>query len=87
MSSSARARIRHALPQLSLGKWPPGTLTSITDVPGVLVHSESFHTDDQSVNTSVTTILPRKNWHEHASFAGTFRFNGCGEMTGTHWID
>ncbi|KAK2594680.1 hypothetical protein QQS21_007589 [Conoideocrella luteorostrata] len=83
---SRRARIREVLPQLSLGKWPPGPLNSITDVPGVLVHTESIHAD-QNVNTGITTILPRKDWDRHASFAGIFRFNGCGEMTGAHWID
>ncbi|OAQ74144.1 peptidase family T4 protein [Pochonia chlamydosporia 170] len=87
MAPTRRARIRDVLPQLTLGKWATGPLNSITDVPGVLVHTESIHTDDKNVNTGVTTILPRKDWHEHASFAGVFRFNGCGEMTGTHWIN
>lgn len=84
--ASGRGRIRDVIPQLQLGKWPPGRLNSITDVPGVLVHTESLQ-PDQDVNTGVTIILPRPDWHRYSSFAGVFSFNGCGEMTGTHWID
>lgn len=81
-----RVRLRDLLPQLYLGKWPTGNLNSITDVPGVLVNTQSIHTDE-NVNTGVTTILPRPDWHKYCSHAGIFRFNGCGEMTGSHWID
>ena len=81
-----RARIREVLPQLDLGRWPPGRHNSITDVPGVLVNTQSIQPDEQ-VNTGVTTILPRRDWDKYASFAGIFRFNGCGEMTGSHWIE
>ncbi|VUC23191.1 unnamed protein product [Clonostachys rosea] len=81
-----RARIREVFPSLDLGKWPTGKLNSITDVPGVLVHTESVQTD-QSVNTGLTTILFRKDWAKYACFAGVFSFNGCGEMTGAHWIN
>lgn len=81
-----RVRLRDLLPQLYLGKWPTGNLNSITDVPGVLVNTQSVHTDE-NVNTGVTTILPRPDWHKYCSHAGIFRFNGCGEMTGSHWID
>lgn len=83
---SSRGRIRDVLPRLRLGKWPVGPLNSITDVPGVLVSTESIQ-PDQHVNTGVTVILPRPDWHRFSSFAGVFRFNGCGEMTGTHWIE
>lgn len=79
-------RLRDILPKLYLGKWPVGPLNSITDVPGVLVHTQSIHLD-ADVNTGVTTILPRSGWFEYACHAGIFRFNGCGEMTGSHWIE
>ncbi|KAF7558483.1 hypothetical protein G7046_g5674 [Stylonectria norvegica] len=81
-----RARLRDVLPQVYLGKWSPGPLNSITDVPGVLVHTESIQ-PDQDVNTGVTTILPRRDWFKYSSHAGIFRFNGCGELTGSHWIE
>ena len=81
-----RGRIRDVIPSLRLGRWPTGLLNSITDVPGVLVHTESIQ-PDRDVNTGVTTILPRKDWDKFSSFAGIFRFNGFGEMTGTHWIE
>jgi D-aminopeptidase len=80
-----RGRIRDVIPKLQIGRWAPGALNSITDVPGVMVHTQSIH-DGKDVNTGVTTILPRSDWDRFASFAGIFSFNGCGEMTGTHWI-
>ncbi|KEY65885.1 hypothetical protein S7711_09392 [Stachybotrys chartarum IBT 7711] len=83
---SQRGRIRDVIPNLQLGSWPTGHLNSITDVPGVLVHTESIQ-PDQDVNTGVTTILPRPDWTKYSSFAGIFRFNGCGELTGSHWIE
>ena len=83
---SGRTRLRDLLPQLYLGRHSTGKLNSITDVPGVLVSTESIHTD-QNVNTGVTAILPRSDWFKYASHAGIFRFNGCGEMTGSHWIE
>ncbi|KAF7545766.1 hypothetical protein G7Z17_g8918 [Cylindrodendrum hubeiense] len=83
---SGRSRLRDLLPQLFLGEWPAGPLNSITDVPGVLVNTQSIH-PDRNVNTGVTTILPRPDWFKYSSLAGIFRFNGCGEMTGTHWIE
>lgn len=86
-----RSRIRDYIPKVNLGKWPVGPLNSITDVPGVLVHTRSIHSptggDDTSTNTGVTTILPRADWATFSSFAGVFSFNGCGELTGTHWIN
>lgn len=88
---SKRDRIRNILPNLHLGYWKPGPKNSITDVPGVLVHSESIQMPQTStkgaVNTGLTTILPRKDFFNHGCFAGIFRFNGCGELTGTHWIE
>ncbi|KAL7903034.1 peptidase family S58 domain-containing protein [Trichoderma sp. SZMC 28014] len=88
-----RQRIRQLIPHLRLGKWPTGPLNSITDVPGVLAHTESIHSSPRSkeispdINTGVTVILPRPDWYNHASFAGVFNFNGCGEMTSAHWLN
>ncbi|GFP51957.1 beta-peptidyl aminopeptidase BapA [Trichoderma asperellum] len=93
IQSPPRQRIRQLIPQLRLGKWPTGSLNSITDVPGVLAHTESIHSSPHSkeistdINTGVTVILPRPDWHKYASFAGVFSFNGCGEMTSAHWLD
>lgn len=86
VEQSKRLRIRELLPELFLGNWKPGRLNSITDVPGVLVHTESIQ-PDQDVNTGVTTILPRTDWYQYSCHAAIFKFNGAGEMTGSHWID
>lgn len=66
----------------------------MTDVPGVLVSTQSVHSSPRYpnaepglINTGVTTILPRKDWFKKATFAGLFSFNGSGEMTGSHWIN
>lgn len=82
-----RRRLRDVLPGIHLGFHKPGPLNAITDVPGVLVHTQSIHQDGGSVNTGVTTILPRKDWFNKACYSGIFRFNGSGEMTGSHWIE
>lgn len=84
--STPRGRIRDILPNLHLGTWPAGPKNSITDVPGVLASTQSFHRDD-GVNTGVTVILPHKEWFKNACYAGIFRFNGSGELTGSHWIE
>ncbi|KAK3984685.1 peptidase family S58-domain-containing protein [Cladorrhinum sp. PSN332] len=91
-SKSSRLRIRELLPNLCIGRFQPGPLNSLTDVPGVLVHTESIHlpaTDKSggAVNTGVTTILPRKDFFRNACYSGLFRFNGSGELTGSHWIE
>ncbi|CAF3994379.1 unnamed protein product [Adineta steineri] len=90
-STTKRVRIRELLPKLQLGRYQPGLLNSITDVPGVLVNTESIilpaSTSHKEINTGVTTILPRKDWFNKACYAGYFRFNGSGEMTGSHWLD
>ncbi|KAI0863957.1 peptidase family S58 [Xylaria cubensis] len=82
-----RMRIRELLPDLHLGDWAPGPLNSLTDVPGVLVHTQEVLGDGGSVNTGVTSILPREDWFHNACYAGLFSFNGSGEMTGSHWIN
>ncbi|KAF2485959.1 peptidase family T4 protein [Neohortaea acidophila] len=82
--------IRDVLPNLQIGVWPPGPKNSITDVEGVLVHTQSIHAPasdtHDAVNTGVTTILPRKHWYRDCCYAGICRFNGAGELTGSHWI-
>lgn len=86
-STTPRARLRDVVPSVFLGSWPPGPKNGITDVPGVRVHTQSMHSDDGNVNTGVTTIIPREDWFGQACHAGVFRFNGSGEMTGTHWLE
>ena len=89
--SSRRARIREVVPNLQIGRYEPGRLNSLTDVPGVLVHTESIikpaSSTHKEINTGVTTILPRKDFFNSGCYAGYFRFNGSGEMTGSHWLD
>ncbi|KAK0741505.1 ArgJ-like domain-containing protein [Schizothecium vesticola] len=86
-------RIRALLPTLPLGRLPPGPLNSLTDVPSVLVHTHSLHlppdpvSGSGAVRTGVTTILPRANFFRSACYASIFRFNGSGELTGSHWLD
>ncbi|KAK2049885.1 peptidase family S58 [Colletotrichum somersetense] len=84
--SAPRGRIRDILPNLHLGTWPAGPKNSITDVPGVLASTQSIRSED-GVNTGVTVILPRREWFNQACYAGIFRFNGSGELTGSHWIE
>ncbi len=93
-TSSTRQRVREALPTVYLGRYQTGPKNSLTDVAGVLVSTQSIHESPRypdapagSINTGVTTILPRKDWFNQGCFAGIFRFNGSGEMTGSHWIE
>ncbi|KAM0481979.1 hypothetical protein ACHAPX_003313 [Trichoderma viride] len=85
--TSGRVRLRDLVPGIQVGAWPTGPKNGITDVPGVLVHTKSIHSADGAVNTGVTTILPRKDWFHNACHAGIFRYNGSGELTGSHWIE
>ena len=90
-TSFERIRIRELIPKLYIGRYQPGPLNSLTDVPGVLVHTQSIinpaSETSKEINTGVTTILPRKDWFSKGCYAGYFRFNGSGEMTGSHWLD
>lgn len=72
----------------------PGPLNAITDVAGLhtghctLIENEPRPGREMPVRTGVTAIIP----HAAASapvpvFAGMHRFNGNGEMTGSHWIE
>ncbi|CAM1503641.1 Fc.00g012320.m01.CDS01 [Cosmosporella sp. VM-42] len=86
-TATPRGRLRDIVPDVHLGDWKPGPKNGITDVPGVLAHTTTLREGNGSINTGVTTILPRKNWFHEACYAGLFRFNGSGEMTGSHWIE
>ncbi|EED16387.1 D-aminopeptidase, putative [Talaromyces stipitatus ATCC 10500] len=70
-------RIRDILPKLRIGRYIPGPNNSLT------VSLVSCH----AINTGVTTILPRRDWFNFGCYASYFRFNGSGEMTGSHWLD
>lgn len=86
-ASPPRVRLRELIPSIKIGTWPTGPKNGITDVPGVLVSTISIHGEDGNVNTGVTTILPRKDWFHEGSYAGMFRYNGAGELTGSHWLN
>lgn len=71
-----------------------GPLNAITDVDGISVGFKTIIEDTPRpgrklpVRTGITAIMP------HAAsptpvpvYAGVHRFNGNGEMTGTHWIE
>jgi L-aminopeptidase/D-esterase-like protein len=63
----------------------PGEWNAITDVPGLEVGYVTLA--DGPVQTGVTAILPRgRDGVGVPCAAGTFSFNGNGEMTGTAWI-
>src|SRR5262245_45109707 len=81
-----RARLRDL--GIRLGKYPTGPSNAITDVPGVLVgHTTIVRDEPRIARTGVTVIVPRQGdiWTDNA-FAGFHSFNGCGEMTGIHWL-
>ncbi|KAJ6534125.1 peptidase family S58 [Mycena capillaripes] len=86
-----RCHLRELLPGIHFGEFRPGPRNSLTDVEGVLCHTESIHLPRTSthgpINTGLTTILPRMDFFHHACYAGIFRLNGCGELTGSHWIE
>ncbi len=72
----------------------PGRHNAITDVPGLAVGLQTLINETPRpgralpVRTGVTAIIP----HAAATdprpvYAGIHRFNGNGEMTGSHWIE
>lgn len=72
----------------------PGAWNAITDVPGVEVGYTTLINGDGKlqvgvgpVRTGVTAILPRGKAAFDPVFAGWFSLNGCGEMTGTAWLE
>lgn len=64
----------------------PAPYNAITDVPGVTVGYATV-IEGESARTGVTIIHPRGQKNNEPVFAGTFAFNGNGEMTGAAWID
>ncbi len=81
-----RSRLRDL--GISIGRYIPGPYNAITDVPGVLVgHTTLIRDEPRIARTGVTVIVPREGeiWNDNA-YAGFHALNGCGEMTGTHWI-
>lgn len=71
-----------------------GPHNAITDVPHVAVGLKSLCEDTPRpgrllpVRTGVTAIVPHPDADVPVPvFAGVHRFNGNGEMTGTHWIE
>lgn len=71
----------------------PGPQNTITDVDGVHVgHSTLISGQGKlavgkgPVRTGVTAVLPRGQKHDPV-FAGWYSLNGCGEMTGTTWVE
>jgi D-aminopeptidase len=81
-----RARLRDL--GLKVGTLPPGPFNAITDVPGVKVgYSTVIQGSPRIARTGVTAIWPRgpEIWTDYV-FAGTFSFNGNGEMTGLPWL-
>ncbi len=74
---------------ITIGTYPVGRHNAITDVPDVLVgHTTLLYDEPRVARTGVTVIVPRRGdiWRDQAP-AGVHAFNGCGEMTGSHWIE
>jgi D-aminopeptidase len=81
-----RARLRDL--GLTVGTLPPGPYNAITDIAGVKVgYSTVIQDKPRIARTGVTAIWPRGReiWTDYV-FAGTFSFNGNGEMTGLPWL-
>ncbi len=84
--TTPRCRLREL--GLQVGTLPPGPLNAITDVAGVGVgHVTLLEDQPHVVRSGVTAIvpLPGRLWRGSV-FAGFDRYNGFGEVTGTHWI-
>lgn len=71
----------------------PGPHNAITDVDGTLVGHTTLISGEGSlvvgqgpVRTGVTAVLPRGH-NDDPVFAGWYSLNGCGEMTGTTWVE
>ncbi len=71
-----------------------GPFNAITDVEGIAVGFRTIREEvprpgrKLPVRTGVTAILPHSGSQTPVPvYAGVHRFNGNGEMTGTHWIE
>ena len=72
----------------------PGAWNAITDVAGVAVGFKTLLENEPRfgrklpLRSGVTAILPHAQSAEPVPvYAGIHRFNGNGEMTGSHWIE
>lgn len=80
-----RSRLRDL--GITIGTYPTGAYNAITDVPGILVGQTTLIYDEPRVaRTGVTAVIPG-DLKQHSFFAGYHQLNGCGEMTGVHWIN
>ena len=71
----------------------PGPYNAISDVQGTLVGHVTIISGEGPlvvgqgpVRTGVTAVLPRGHDNDPV-FAGWYSLNGCGEMTGTAWVE
>ena len=71
-----------------------GANNAITDVPGIgvgfrtIIENEPRPGRKRPLRSGVTAILPHMQSETPVPvYAGIHRFNGNGEMTGTHWIE
>ncbi len=79
-----RSRLRDL--GITIGTYPTGTYNAITDVSGIRVGQTTLIYDEPRVaRTGVTAIMPG-DLQKHNFYAGYHQLNGCGEMTGVHWI-
>ena len=91
---SGESRSRSRALGIVVGSYTPGPLNGITDVAGVTVGQTTLISGDGSlkpglgpVRTGVTVVIPRDDvWHKKVP-AGSFVFNGTGEMTGLAWVN
>lgn len=74
---------------IEIGRYSPGPLNAITDVPGVEVgHSTAIRgSGPEAVRTGVTAVYPGKQPWRDRVFAGTGVLNGYGELIGISHID
>ncbi len=91
---SGEPRSRSRALGIVVGSYTPGPLNGITDVAGVTVGHTTIISGEGSlkpglgpVRTGVTVVIPRDDvWHKKVP-AGSFVFNGTGEMTGLAWVN
>jgi D-aminopeptidase len=92
-SSADEPRARARDIGISIGMLAPGLWNAITDVPGVRVGHCTLISGEGPlvagrgpVRTGVTAVIPRDDVQHNPVFAGYHVLNGCGEMTGLHWV-
>ncbi len=86
-----RKRVREL--GIVVGRYEPGPLNAITDVPGVKVGHATvvkgqgpLKPGEGPARTGVTVIIPRDDVWRKKVPAGAFVLNGTGEMTGLAWV-